>query len=466
MSKILLVYVSMYPVDKYTKEVIVPAKETWYGGMGNDYKVSAPYTNVGPAALLYNAEKIEKVFTIKSDSVREKERGFGKDSGISFEDKLKGIIKNIDGGSIELIPFDISDQPDDKEILEVVSKIGNAIDNKDELYVDLSGGQRQVAILLEVVSKIVTLKGTKLCGTLTNSFNSSVNYTESSPLEVIMNTSTGHAIDFYSALKLFCSTGKINALREVIDDYEDNSDLEKGVLDVMDKFYSSLLLCQVDTTVKLLFNVINEIEKYEKSYESNNPLFMLSLDILKDRMGLEQLDNDGEKNNKDMKNVKLLVKWCMKYNLLQQAITIFNERIPKYLFKDTELSKPINKLLYGKGKRCDTYDEVYNKRIEGFKKYGDEFIRQKKFFTYYLFINSIRDHINHASEEEQRSNIDKYLQIFMEDELTKDSQTARLMQSFQPGIKITDVMGQPEIVKRALEEALDILGDSLYFDKI
>ena len=54
----------------------------------------------------------------------------------------------------------------------------------------------------------------------------------------------------------------------------------------------------------------------------------------------------------------------------------------------------------------------------------------------------------------------------MEDELTKDSQTARLMQSFQPGIKITDVMGQPEIVKRALEEALDILGDSLYFDKI
>lgn len=134
MSKILLVYVSMYPVDKCTKEVIVPAKETWYGGMGNGYKVSAPYTNVGPAALLYNSEKIEKVFTIKSDSVREKESGFGKESSISFEDKLKGIIKNIDGGSIELIPFDISDQPDDKEILEVVSKIGNAIDNKDELF--------------------------------------------------------------------------------------------------------------------------------------------------------------------------------------------------------------------------------------------------------------------------------------------------------------------------------------------
>ncbi len=35
-----------------------------------------------------------------------------------------------------------------------------------------------MAILLEVVSKIVTLKGTKLCGTLTNSFNSSVDYTE------------------------------------------------------------------------------------------------------------------------------------------------------------------------------------------------------------------------------------------------------------------------------------------------
>lgn len=252
----------------------------------------------------------------------------------------------------------------------------------------------------------------------------------------------------------------------MIDDYEDNSGLEKGVLDVMDKFYSSLLLCQVDTTVKLWFNVINEIEKYEKSYESSNPLFMLSLDILKDRMGLEQLDSDGEKSNKDMKNVKLLVKWCMKYNLLQQAITIFNERIPVYLLKDTNPSDTINKLLYGNGKKYYTYDEVYNKRMEEFKKYGDKLIRQKKFFTYYLFINSIRDHINHASEEEQRSNIDKYLQIFMEDELTKDSQAVRLMQSFQPGIKITDVMGQPEIVKRALEEALDILGDGLYFDKI
>lgn len=466
MSKILLVYLSAYPVDKKTKEVIVPAREIWYGGMGNGYKVSAPYTNVGPAALLYNAKKIEKVFTIKSDNVREKESGFGKDSGISFEDKLKGIIKKIDGGSIELIPFDISDQPDDKEILEVVSEIGNAIDNEDELYVDLSGGQRQVAVLLEVVSKIVTLKGARLCGTLTNSFNSSVNYTESFPLEVIMNTSTGHAIDFYSALKLFYSTGKIRDLREVIDDYEDNSDLEKGVLDVMDKFYSSLLLCQVDTTVKLWFNVINEMEKYEKSPESNNPLFSLSLDILKDRMGLEQLGNDDEKSNKYMKNVKLLVKWCMEYNLLQQAITIFNDRIPVYLYKNTKPSKAIDKLLYGGGEKCYYYDKLYMKRMDDFKKYGDRFIRQKKFFIYYLFINSIRDHINHASEDEKRSNINKYLQIFMEDDLTRDSQAARLMQGFQPGIKITDVMANPEIVKKALEEALDILDDGLYFDKI
>ena len=217
----------------------------------------------------------------------------------------------------------VKNSPDDADQAAAIQALIDNIHVGDDLYIDLSGGLRDAAMLMVTAARILReLRDVQTCRVL---YSELING-QSVPHDV---TALYDLYDLISAIDQFFATGSAHRLKSYWDAARLLRQKANGVeitqlLDSINRFSDHLALCQVDCLQQDLKNIAKCIKQAPVSEPDLNSLFF---SLLRERF------QETFASLLDGRNDSLpgLVKWCAEHSLYQQALTLLCEKMPDYV---------------------------------------------------------------------------------------------------------------------------------------
>ncbi len=217
-----------------------------------------------------------------------------------------------------LVVIEVPDSMDEETQFQAISQLLEKIEKKDTLFVDLSGGLRDVAMLLVTVARCMRdLRYVQtrrvICAELNNN----------EPV-VRDRTQLYGLFDFVTAMDQFFSTGTAQKLENYLRSEGEKDPVLHALLTRINQFSEDLALCRV----RKLNDDLNQIDQaLKETPEKSQNLTDLFFRMLKDRFSTEfaELLSSGEKA------LPALVSWCADHGMYQQALTLLCEQMPEYV---------------------------------------------------------------------------------------------------------------------------------------
>lgn len=226
--------------------------------------------------------------------------------------------------NINIKPISYSKQDDIRQIVGCLTKEFK-FSNQDTVCIDTSGGFRSIVYLLIYLFRYFEYIGVKINSAI---YSSIINKnTSEGKIEEI--TDTFRMFTLINGANEFISTGNPRTLRNYFSNTQKPEITE--LLDAMKKFYDSMTLCGVgDSLEKSMEQLQIALDRITDSNSLNTDSF--DEERLKDLLGVIK---DKFFYNKDGRYLGLL-EWCLDNDLLQQAITIYVEKLPKAYFTELD----------------------------------------------------------------------------------------------------------------------------------
>lgn len=217
-----------------------------------------------------------------------------------------------------LVVIEVPDSMDEETQFQAISQLLEKIEKEDTLFVDLSGGMRDVAMLLVIAARCMRdLRDVK---------TRRVIYAELRGGEPIVRDRTQlyGLFDFITAMDQFFSTGTAQKLEDYLLSEGEKDPVLHTLLTRINQFSEDLALCRV----RKLSDDLNQIDQaLKETPEKSQNLTDLFFRMLKDRFSTEfaELLSSGEKA------LPALVNWCAGHGMYQQALTLLCEQMPEYV---------------------------------------------------------------------------------------------------------------------------------------
>lgn len=283
--------------------------------------VSAFHTNESILKAIINLKNIKetgglgKIIALVSQKVlSEKESKFA--DLTAFEYYKNQVSKYTPDTTIECINLE-NDSGAERNIATVLQEICELINRNDIVYIDSAGGKRTTANLIQLLAKMLNYKGIKSPYTLYADINGKRNVITDAADFVRMT-------ELADAFNEFMTSGRTQQLTSCFANTSTES--VKQLLSAMTEFSDKIQLGNVDkldSAVKTLRIKISEVN--DSVAETN-----IETVILKQFLPIIQEKLIGQENNIDY--VKI-IRWCLDNMLIQQALTLFVEKLPIYLFE-------------------------------------------------------------------------------------------------------------------------------------
>ena len=217
-----------------------------------------------------------------------------------------------------LVVIEVPDSMDEETQFQAISQLLEKIETEDTLFVDLSGGLRDVAMLLVTVARCMRdLRYVQtrrvICAELNN--NETV---------VHDRTQLYGLFDFVTAMDAFFSTGTAQKLTRYLRSEGEKDPVLHTLLTRINQFSEDLALCRVRKLSDDLNQIAQALKETPKKSQNLTDLFF---QMLKDRFSTEfaELLSSGEKA------LPALVSWCAGHGMYQQALTLLCEQMPEYV---------------------------------------------------------------------------------------------------------------------------------------
>ena len=217
-----------------------------------------------------------------------------------------------------LVVIEVPDSMDEETQFQAISQLLEKIEKEDTLFVDLSGGMRDVAMLLVIAARCMR--------DLRKVQTRRVIYAELRGGEPIVRDRTQlyGLFDFITAMDQFFSTGTAQKLEDYLLSEGEKDMVLRTLLTRINQFSEDLALCRV----RKLNDDLNQIDQaLKETPEKSQNLTDLFFQMLKDRFSTEfaELLSSGEKA------LPALVSWCADHGMYQQALTLLCEQMPEYV---------------------------------------------------------------------------------------------------------------------------------------
>lgn len=217
-----------------------------------------------------------------------------------------------------LVVIEVPDSMDEETQFQAISQLLEKIEKKDTLFVDLSGGMRDVAMLLVIAARCMR--------DLRKVQTRRVIYAELRGGEPVAHDRTQlyGLFDFITAMDAFFSTGTAQKLENYLRSEGEKDPVLHTLLTRINQFSEDLALCRV----RKLNDDLNQIDQaLKETPEKSQNLTDLFFRMLKDRFSTEfaELLSSGEKA------LPALVSWCADHGMYQQALTLLCEQMPEYV---------------------------------------------------------------------------------------------------------------------------------------
>ena len=321
------------------------------------------YTNEAPVKYLLNSiyKSVSRTdCTIIAVTTPEAQEAF-----IAFRNTIRRYCKrnNYSNLSIESITYD-------KNFGSVIAEIINRVKKEDRVYIDTTGGFRDSVYILMASVRILEYSGVRLekaVYSVLNNFKPPKKIQDSSikqskqkdkkPNRIDDITATYNMFNLINAANSFTSFGNAEELTAFFAESH-NSDIKK-VIDVMSRFSNEVALCRT-SSLNNLISELNEILTSIQAMDTDDEseiLFKSISGVIREKLGAsagEQIDCLD------------VIVWCLDNRMIQQAATIYVEKIPEYLFDTRVLS--YNSVNVNTDSFPKTFDIYYNLLYNGFLK--------------------------------------------------------------------------------------------------
>ena len=362
----MLLFLSDYKIpEKYENHIIIEEDNPYYSYItdndNNKSTFSGCHTNDAPARFLlklaeYNKEPIDKIFCIVSKYVYTNKLPHLKNENSKLElekdktafDRFSALIKNEVGPSIEIIPiyYDFDPNNEDFEPKDKPTYIYNQIKTSDigeSIYIDYTGGLRDVNLLMIALIRYLEFKGIVRKDIIYSNFHSK-------PRKIHSIRSTYNMFDMINGVSEFVGTGNARQLVNLQKKLENTTknDNVNNFVNSLQNFSNAIALCNVGGIVDAIDSISNAINTLENDTSDDIfvQMFKTLIPTVKEKLYID----------KEPPSILDLSQWCLDNNMLQQAVTIYNEKIllhyyehyPAFIAKFSDEKK--KKIDNGKGK--------------------------------------------------------------------------------------------------------------------
>ena len=321
---ILVLYMSLIRIveeSKYTTSKICSKTK----------EVTGIQTNEAPTKCILhllneNNGQLDKIIYIASTEVIKNKivvNGENTTTESYFINSIKEYCKLHSLHEPEFEPVKVLGDPNDvSEILKgIIERIDiNQEKKKHDIYIDITGGLRNYTNIIQLLTRFLEYSG--------NCYKLSLysDITKKDKKEVISCSETIDMLNILDGVNQFTTTGRSDILKKKCfsqnKGYE-NDEVIKGLMDTMEEFTDTIQLCKVDNLDNIFEKLKNNLENMDKIPNSDSRVVLLQqmIPIIREKFMLysEQLDYCN------------IIEWCINNGLIQQALTIYIEKIPKYL---------------------------------------------------------------------------------------------------------------------------------------
>lgn len=317
----------------------LPKKETETSFFASDVgEINGRYTNEAPIKYLMSYIKSSGGNTDLVIAVRTPEAGpaFNK-----FTEYVTAYAGEIGSPIPELVPVDTSEN----ELESTINRVVNLFAEDDRVFIDTTGGFRNSSYLLMAVVRLLEYAGIGLTKAVYAKYPDEK--------KIIDITDTYHMFDLINAVNTFSTMGNSRELEKYFSD-ETNTTVKETIA-AMNRFSDELTLCRTSRLNSVL-------EKLNDKLDELSALDTDSRDIvlLKSLAGMIKKKfrySGGRIGYPDV------VRWCLDNRMIQQAVTIYVEKMPEYLYKRGYYSVDETKFQIIKEKNASTHNELYSELL-------------------------------------------------------------------------------------------------------
>ena len=383
----MLLFLSKYTIKKEDSEnlkkdenhIIIENNEDYDSYIidndNNKLAFSGCHTNDAPARFLlklaeHNEEPIDKIFCIVSKDVyniklpqlENESSKLELEKGKTAFDRFSALIRNEVGPSIEIIPiyYDFDPNNEDFDPKDKPAYIYNQIKASDIgklIYIDYTGGLRDSSLFMIALIRHLEFKGIVCKDIIYSDFFSK-------PKAIRNIRYIYDMFNMINGVSEFVGTGNARQLVDLQKKLENttNNDNVNNFVSSLQSFSDAIALCNVGSIVDAITSISESINTLEQDTSTDIfvQMFKTLIPTVKEKLYI----------GKEPPSILDLSQWCLNNNMLQQAVTIYNEKILSYYilnnyddFKN-ELKKPIPK--------CRSYKDIHEK-YKNLSKIWDEF---------------------------------------------------------------------------------------------
>ena len=292
-----------------------------------------------------------------------------------FRRRMLPCIKNYDD---LLVHIDyIESEPIDKAmfyISQMADKIIEAVKGSsfDEvvIHADFTGGMRHANVMMLVLLRLAQYRGIRIGKILYSNYEN----------QIVEEANTIYNLfDMISGIDEFVNFGSINTINRYFSKLENKSTELENLLTAMKNFAEQIRLCHRGKLVNAVIALRQAAKQFENAeLPKENIQETIMKKLLHQRIYEEYQDlfADDIDDINDIDDLTL-IEWCLNHDYLQQALTLYVERIPQVL---TQTNK------------CITIAEEHYDRL--YQEYKEN--QSGEIFEYWCLTN----HKEEAEEEE------------------------------------------------------------------
>ena len=240
-------------------------------------------------------------------------------------DNLKAKLKILNS-KVQIEPIDIPRGINEKEIWKIFEIIYQNLKNKDKVILDITYSFRSLpTLLISLLGYAKLMKSIQVKGIYYGAFEAKKENTDVAPIFDL--TAFSDLIDWTNATTSFVKHGTSKGIEELIAnmEIEEKSNLSK-FSEKVKEFTENILFIRGNNIIKNSYNEIRETIAQVREKE-------IKIKAINDLINLIDTEISKYKSN-ELKNGFIAIKWCLKHDLYQQAITILTETSSMYICRE------------------------------------------------------------------------------------------------------------------------------------
>jgi len=317
-----------------------PIKYTYETTKGNKIGFEAPYTSEAAVRYLggYFKEKnqtLDVIIALCSGAVRtQNDNAFGKTAADYFGESVKEVFADCEIRMIEL------------DRIEDVGKVFVAADdisNESRLFVDITGGFRDAVYTLSLVTRFLEFRNAVIEKVIYSQITTDKNKKVSG--KIVNYTDSYRLIDLVNGMNEFVNFGNVTTLERFFAKSKNES--IHSLVKSMYTFSESISLGKTNDLEKITQELRSNIEAVENCHDENIECLILKdmLPVIREKIF-------------DREEIISILEWCTENRMIQQALTLYTEKIPKYLFDKKLLTADKERAEKAQSSKQD-YEDVY-----------------------------------------------------------------------------------------------------------